>query len=107
MQKHHVIYQQELRRIVRAEHKAANVAGPPSMVRELALAADKRNIVLLGFKCHVAHHNRSRVLPLGVLPDSVFVFASELLGAGAAFEYLRRRYAGEDARLDALLGEAV
>jgi hypothetical protein len=86
--RHHVVYEQH---VVRAGGKLK----------------DARNLVWLAFDCHLAHHGRSRVLPLGVLPDSVFVFASELLGAGAAFEYLRRRYAGEDARLDALLGEAA
>jgi hypothetical protein len=36
-------------------------------------------------------------------PDSVYEFAEETLGAGPAYEYLRRRYAGPDARLDGLL----
>lgn len=59
----------------------------------------------MAFDCHLAHHGRSRVLPLERLPDSVFAFAVELLGP-AAFDYLRRRYGGEDVRLDALLAEA-
>ena len=37
------------------------------------------------------------------LPDSVFSFAAELVNAGWAFEYLRRRYSGDDPRLEALL----
>lgn len=65
--------------------------------------ADRRNLVPLGPRCHAAHHNRSRPLPLHRLPDSVFEFAAEVLGPGPAFEYLRRRYAGGDRRLEALL----
>jgi hypothetical protein len=33
----------------------------------------------------------------------VYEFAEEVLGVGPAYEYLRRRYAGPDARLDGLL----
>jgi len=70
------------------------------------LAADKRNLVWLAYDCHMAHHNRAPALTLAKLPDSVFEFAAELLGPGEAFEYLRRRYDGQDARLDALLAVA-
>lgn len=64
---------------------------------------DRRNIVRMDFACHFAHHNASRRLWLEVLPDSVFEFAAELMGAGAAYEYLARYYRGEDPRLEALL----
>jgi hypothetical protein len=64
---------------------------------------DKRNLVPMAFGCHAAHHNRSRPLSAWRLPDAVFEFARELLGAGAAYEYLARRYAGSDHRLEALL----
>lgn len=64
---------------------------------------DPRNLVDVDFRCHWAHHNRSRPYALAMLPDSVFEFARETLGAGPAYEYLRRYYAGDDARLDALL----
>lgn len=77
-------------------------AGAPTAIM---LEADVRNLVPLCPAAHAAHHNRSRPLRLAVLPDSVFEFAAEVLGAGRAFEYLRRRYVGEDARLDALLPE--
>jgi hypothetical protein len=40
-----------------------------------------------------------------MLPDGVFVFAAELLGAGRAYNALGRSYKGSDARLDALLVE--
>jgi hypothetical protein len=33
----------------------------------------------------------------------VFRFAEELMGAGVAYEYLRRRYSGQDERLIDLL----
>lgn len=67
---------------------------------------DGRNLVLIAHDCHGAHHSRARPLPLRVLPDSVFEFAAELMGAEAAFEYLRRRYTGKDPRLEALLSAA-
>lgn len=63
---------------------------------------DDRNLVPVAFSCHGAHHGRSRPFELGMLPDSVFAFALELLGP-AAFDYLRRRYAGDDPRLEGLL----
>lgn len=64
---------------------------------------DDRNLVPIAMRCHLNHHARAQTLPLRVLPDSVFVFARELLGAGRAYEALRRSYVGGDARLDALL----
>ena len=63
---------------------------------------DPRNLVPVAFACHGAHHGRSRPFELGALPDEVFEFTGELLGP-AGFDYLRRRYVGEDPRLDALL----
>jgi hypothetical protein len=65
--------------------------------------SDLRNLVDVAHDCHGAHHARARPLPLWRLPDSVFEFARELLGAGKAYEYLRRRYCGADPRLEALL----
>jgi hypothetical protein len=103
LQLHHVVYQQELRRVVREEHKAAGLAGPPDIIREMTLRGDVRNMVPVGRRCHAAHHNRSKPYELRRLPDSAFEFAAELMGTGRAYEYLRRRYAGDDARLDALL----
>lgn len=67
---------------------------------------DPRNLVDINHRCHERHHCRVAVLPLAVLPDSVFEFALELMGAGPAYEYLRRRYQGEDARLGELLAKA-
>lgn len=82
---HHLIYQKELRRW----------GGDPD---------DQRNIIPLGRECcHGPHHSRSAVIPLADLPDSVFEFAEELMGPGAAYNYLARTYAGEDPRLDSLL----
>lgn len=81
--RHHAIYQQHI---------------PPSTRK------DERNLVAVSFDCHGAHHLQSRKLRLAVLPDSVFEFGREVLGPGKAYNFLRRRYAGEDPRLDALLG---
>jgi hypothetical protein len=100
--RHHVVYQQELRARMRA-------GGRLDKERREAYAraiSDSRNLVWMDFDCHFAHHNASRRLPLSVLPDSVFEFAVELMGASAAYCYLRRYYAGEDPRLDALLDAA-
>jgi hypothetical protein len=41
---------------------------------------DGRNLVPVAFACHGAHHGRSRPFELGMLPDSVYEFAGELLG---------------------------
>lgn len=81
---HHAVYAQEVRR----EHGSLT---------------DPRNLVPVRMRCHAAHHDRSRPFELSMLPDSVFDFAAELLGAGPAYEYLSRRYRGGDDRLDALL----
>jgi hypothetical protein len=82
VQKHHVIYAQHLRRNKQR---------------------DARNLVLVAWDCHAAHHQRRQPFTLAALPDSVYEFAEEVLGVGPAYEYLRRRYAGPDARLDGLL----
>lgn len=90
---HHVVYRQELKHHATREQSFRR------------LETDRRNMVRVAFDCHGAHHMGARRLRLSVLPDPVFEFAGELLGAGAAYEYLRRRYAGDDSRLDALLAE--
>lgn len=83
-QRHHVVYAQEVR-------------------RRGGSLRDGRNLISVGCDCHAAHHQRRRPFTLWVLPDSAFEFAAELLGPDAAYEYLRRRYAGADQRLVALL----
>jgi hypothetical protein len=91
VQRHHIVYKQALRDVV-LDGKSYT-----------ALCADERNLTPVCFSCHGAHHNRSRPLKLQVLPSSVFDFAAEVLGGpGPAYEYLRRRYDGQDSRLDAL-----
>lgn len=80
---HHVVYQQ----FIRGHEK------------------DDRNMVPVCFRCHERHHSRTCVFSLGLLPDSVFEFAAEVLGPGPAYERLRRTYRGEDRRLTALLGK--
>lgn len=83
--RHHVVYEQHVER-----------AGGD--------LRDPRNLVGLCVRCHLGgQHQRQAPLPIAVLPDAVFEFAVELLGAGAAFEYLARRYAGRDPRHDALV----
>lgn len=80
---HHIVYRQHVR-----------VAGGDEW--------DPRNALTMCDSCHMSHHRRGRVLPLAALPDSAFAFAAGTLGAGPAYEYLRRRYSGDDRRLVAL-----
>lgn len=89
VQRHHVIYGQELRR-----------HGGPALLR------DDRGRVPICKRCHERHHQRVDPLPAWVLPDEVFEFTLEVLGAGPGFEYLRRRYGGDDPRLESLRLEA-
>jgi hypothetical protein len=84
---HHAVYAQEVKR------HGGNLK-------------DRRNLVPMAFDCHGAHHGGSKRLQLHMLPDPVFEFAAELMGAGAAYEYLRRYYDGSDMRLEFLLAEA-
>lgn len=93
-QLHHCVYQQEIRRTAPATDKTIGW-----------WTQDPRNLVPVARNCHGAHHGRTRPLELSVLPGSVYAFARELLGAGPSYEYLMRRYAGEDPRHDALLHE--
>jgi hypothetical protein len=103
LQWHHVVYQQELRRILRQQHRASGASGPPDIIREMALTSDKRNMVIVGPKCHANHHNRSKPYSLSMLPDEAYEFAADVMGAGRAYEYLSRRYSGSDMRLERLL----
>lgn len=93
---HHVVYQQELRWVAKRLRVAAR-----------GLLDDPRNLVPITFDCHGRHHSGARRFELARLPDSVFEFAAEVLGVGPGYEYLRRRYAGEDPRLDALIAMEV
>ncbi len=81
---HHVIYQQELTRIGRAD-----------------LLWDRRNALRVCPNCHTgtnAHHGL-HPLPLTCLTDANYEFAFEVLGA-RAFDYLRQKYDGDDPRLE-------
>lgn len=83
---HHVIYRQEVR-------------------RRGGWVFDPRDGLTLCVACHTSHHKnlRENTLPLVLLRDENYEFAAELMGPGAAYEYLRRRYGGEDERLEGLL----
>lgn len=100
--RHHIVTQAQLRAIAGRERDKAK-QGKLSQ----QLTHDRRNLVWLAFSCHMNHHARSGVLPLVILPDSAFEFAVETLGAGLAYETLRRAYRGTDVRLDALLEMAA
>lgn len=77
---HHVVYAQHLK-----------AEGHPIY--------DARNALRLCPDCHAAHHARSKVIPLRKLLDIHFEYAFEKLGV-RAYDYLRRLYDGEDARLE-------
>ena len=84
LQQHHVVYEQHIRR----------AGGDPW---------DPRDSMTLCVSCHTSHHKALRLtLPLALVPDAAIAFAGDLMGP-AAYDYLRRRYGGEDPRVDALL----
>jgi hypothetical protein len=93
--RHHCVYKQELK--WHAERRGDGTSFK-------ALAADERNLVLVAFDCHLAHHKARKRYRLSMLPDSVFEFALEVLTAGPAYNYLRRHYQGEDPRLEEMVG---
>jgi hypothetical protein len=78
---HHVVYEQEVRRL----------GGDVN---------DKRNVLRLCPECHGNHHGRSRPVLLTCLTDANYEFAFELMGSRAD-DYLRSKYDGEDPRLEA------
>jgi hypothetical protein len=100
--RHHCVYEAELRRIVAAGRPSRDALPADQRALLLALTTDPRNLIAVAFQCHGAHHLGACRYRLGVLPDSVFEFAAEVLGP-RAHGYLRRRYAGADDRLDQLL----
>lgn len=66
---------------------------------------DPATVIPLCLDCHRSHHDRVRVLPVTALPDHALDYAFRLLGA-FAYDYLRRRYRGDDPRLHARLALA-
>lgn len=64
---------------------------------------DPADSLTLCIGCHCRHHaNPNWALPRTYLRDENYEFAFELMGP-AAYDYLRRRYSGDDERLDAAL----
>lgn len=84
---HHIVRRQEIRRY-----------GAPELVE--VLIADERNLMPLCEEHHAAHHSRSNVIPLALVPDGAVDFAVRLMGAGRAFEFLSRFYAHDGRRED-------
>jgi hypothetical protein len=87
LDQHHVCYRQHLK-------------------RASADLWDGRNALALCAVHHATHHHQITPLPLVALRDENFAYAAEVMGA-AAYDYLRRRYAGDDPRLDALLADVA
>jgi len=99
--RHHCLTEQELRRVVFAGRSSRMALPAPDRDTLARLVSDPRNLVDAASTCHGSHHAASQRYSLAMLPDSVFEFAAEVLGE-RAHGWLRRRYVGEDARLDAL-----
>jgi hypothetical protein len=90
-------------------HHVVQVKHIKEYTEEPHILYDPRNALRLcndlsGSNCHGNHHGGGdKRVPLSALRDENFEYAAELLGAGVAYEYLRRGYRGEDPRLQALL----
>ncbi len=91
---HHAIYRQHLRRVARSKDATRSFT---------SLIDDNRNKVWVHPACHGLQHNRQRPLSLACLPDSVYEFALEVLGANTAYSLLSRAYDGGDDRLERLV----
>lgn len=72
-QAHHVVYEQELRKLARP-------------------IFDTRNALRVCADCHRRHHNRIAPIPLAVLDERHFEYAEEVLGE-RFMDYLKRHYA--------------
>lgn len=61
---------------------------------------DRRNFMALCNDCHYNHHHGQpeNKLPLVLLTDDNIAYAYEVLGP-AAYDYLRRKYSGDDHRV--------
>jgi hypothetical protein len=94
---HHILYRAEITRIHKTRLREGKATRPLNV-----LLADDRNLAPAAFVCHGNHHAASQRYQLAALPDSAFEFAAEMMGV-RAHDWLRRRYGGEDPRLDALL----
>lgn len=88
--------------------QAGHVIREQTVKREHGDRWDTRNRLWVGVacRCHERHTLAVERIPLEKLPDVAFDFAAELLGPGKAYNALRREYAGDDPRLDALLAAA-
>jgi hypothetical protein len=88
------------------EWEAHHVVEKQECKKRGAALYDTRNALRLCIgpgSCHGGQHTITNV-KLCVLTDDNLTFAFEVLGAGA-YDYLRRRYDGEDPRVDAMLNE--
>ena len=62
-----------------------------------------RNALRLCKRCHDRHTTHQDKVPMTALTDDNIAFAREYLGAGPAYEYFVRSYAGEDPRVTHLI----
>lgn len=99
---HHVVSKSKLKDIGFAPEARYDTRNVLRVCNELALDRDgkPRN-------CHFKHEHSPRGrIPLSKLTDDNIDYAFEILGP-AAYDYLRRRYDGEDQRVDRALQEAA
>lgn len=103
--RHHVVYEQELRR-----RWDSDPAVRERWPRYQLLKGDPRNLVDICFNHHTGreghHSGGEKAILLERLPDEAIEFAFDLLG-GYAYDYLKRRYRGDDPRLESHLAAAA
>lgn len=63
---------------------------------------DPENALRLCWRCHALHHAPASKLALSILRDENINYAFGVLGP-RGYDYLRRRYTGQDRRLEAAL----
>lgn len=97
--RHHVVYEQHLRR-----EWDGNADVRKLWPRYAMLKNDPRNLMDLCVGCHLGRFGHHR-LSVKELSEDALDFAFELLGP-KAYDYLRRRYAGDDPRLETRLDAA-
>ena len=89
---HHVISQDQLRKVALAEGYTAD--------EKRHLLADPANLIPLCSECHRGYHRRARVIDSRRLPDEAIKFAIDTLGMTAACNYFHSHYSGDDPRLE-------
>lgn len=97
---HHVVYEQELQRRWDSDPKVRE-----TYPRYSLLKGDVRNLVDMCQPHHFDHHGGSFKIEVVQLSDDALTFSFEILGP-YAYDYIKRRYRGDDPRLELHLAAA-